>query len=635
MIPGSNTNILCALCGASIFQADIASHTRSTSRPPTHPLLRTSSAIGLNANSWSTNLFKKPLSYSTTNSAQNSPPHSPSRATHPSLIPQQVYIFRLASTSSSSNFGVAMSVGLPMASSLTGAASSSRPPHHPSHPSPHPTQNRNVQSTIYPLCTSGWCLARLRLTCSLWAFVRTGIIEKVWEEEAPVVPTSTPSRSEKPSGTEASPVKPPLPPRKRGLWGMASAFGERAASWGEGDKGRGIPEKELDKKLPSTSLGRTVPPPLPKRAEGRKLQSATVSRTGSPAPVVPISAPAIPEEDEPKPMVNGHTEEEHEEGENPQAEVENAEDLRSLAPSDTIFDGGPDSKPSAPEHTIPEHPAISTPFKSEAPAGIKVSPSASPMIEKRTSQDSFASAASEITSDEVGIVPVSPPDKEAEPPIPAPEQSSALTTHGPVTAPRVAPPSTPAKIAGADKETPSRTDSPAPPPLPRRAAARARPTSIIPPPAPAPENRATSDEVKDVFQATPAAQNATSEALAPIQDAAKYSADASEAAFSAPVASEEQEVVSTPTVNDMSGSEKEFTPKEELKKPLDISSPTAIIHGDVIKSNDSKKSTSTIEQDSDDEIYVGEATWEERTWKELVKFKEDMFWARVGGVRSS
>lgn len=35
----------------------------------------------------------------------------------------------------------------------------------------------------------------------------------------------------------------------------------------------------------------------------------------------------------------------------------------------------------------------------------------------------------------------------------------------------------------------------------------------------------------------------------------------------------------------------------------------------------------------DGEVYVGEATWEERTWKELVKLREDMFWARIGGVR--
>ena len=33
------------------------------------------------------------------------------------------------------------------------------------------------------------------------------------------------------------------------------------------------------------------------------------------------------------------------------------------------------------------------------------------------------------------------------------------------------------------------------------------------------------------------------------------------------------------------------------------------------------------------EVYVGDATWEERTWKELVRLREDMFWARIGGLR--
>lgn len=32
-------------------------------------------------------------------------------------------------------------------------------------------------------------------------------------------------------------------------------------------------------------------------------------------------------------------------------------------------------------------------------------------------------------------------------------------------------------------------------------------------------------------------------------------------------------------------------------------------------------------------VYVGDATWEERTWKELVRLRENMFWARIGGVR--
>ena len=31
--------------------------------------------------------------------------------------------------------------------------------------------------------------------------------------------------------------------------------------------------------------------------------------------------------------------------------------------------------------------------------------------------------------------------------------------------------------------------------------------------------------------------------------------------------------------------------------------------------------------------YVGDASWEERTWKEIVRLREDMFWARVGGLR--
>ena len=32
--------------------------------------------------------------------------------------------------------------------------------------------------------------------------------------------------------------------------------------------------------------------------------------------------------------------------------------------------------------------------------------------------------------------------------------------------------------------------------------------------------------------------------------------------------------------------------------------------------------------------YVGSATWEERTWKEITRLREDMFWARFVAVRS-
>jgi hypothetical protein len=37
--------------------------------------------------------------------------------------------------------------------------------------------------------------------------------------------------------------------------------------------------------------------------------------------------------------------------------------------------------------------------------------------------------------------------------------------------------------------------------------------------------------------------------------------------------------------------------------------------------------------DEDKDVYIGDATWEERTWKELVRLREEMFWARVGAIR--
>jgi len=37
--------------------------------------------------------------------------------------------------------------------------------------------------------------------------------------------------------------------------------------------------------------------------------------------------------------------------------------------------------------------------------------------------------------------------------------------------------------------------------------------------------------------------------------------------------------------------------------------------------------------EDDKEAYIGDATWEERTWKEIVRLKEEMFWARIGGLK--
>ena len=49
---------------------------------------------------------------------------------------------------------------------------------------------------------------------------------------------------------------------------------------------------------------------------------------------------------------------------------------------------------------------------------------------------------------------------------------------------------------------------------------------------------------------------------------------------------------------------------------------------------DTGKSPATAEPEyaRDGTPYVGDATWEERTWKELTRLREDMFWARLGSA---
>lgn len=57
---------------------------------------------------------------------------------------------------------------------------------------------------------------------------------------------------------------------------------------------------------------------------------------------------------------------------------------------------------------------------------------------------------------------------------------------------------------------------------------------------------------------------------------------------------------------------------------------------DVSVSSDEAASVAGSEEEKEEEdsgVYVGESTWEERTWKELVRLREEMFWARIGGRR--
>jgi len=152
-------------------------------------------------------------------------------------------------------------------------------------------------------------------------------VEKVWDEEV-VLPSPASTVTLTPVEDlvggrdlgygrvrEGEKKAPPLPPRRRGLWGIASALGERAASWGEGaskekregnkpvgrnggvvfDKsGSGMnPETETET-VTSTPTPTPTPPPLPKRSVNRS-QSRRGENNDSPSPVAQVRSLTPPD----------------------------------------------------------------------------------------------------------------------------------------------------------------------------------------------------------------------------------------------------------------------------------------------------------------------------------------------------
>ena len=69
---------------------------------------------------------------------------------------------------------------------------------------------------------------------------------------------------------------------------------------------------------------------------------------------------------------------------------------------------------------------------------------------------------------------------------------------------------------------------------------------------------------------------------------------------------------------------KPLADKIELPKPADQTA-------DKVAKQENAK-VDNVENENT-EVYIGDATWEERTWKELVKMRETLFWARVGCLR--
>lgn len=437
---------------------------------------------------------------------------------------------------------------------------------------------------------------RLRTTCTLWAFVRTSIIDKVWEEELAILlpPPSTIA----PLANNGE--KPPIPPRKRGLWGIASALGEKAASWTESDK---------DKTKPTPPVERRLPPPLP------PLEVTTPEKP--PLPPRPNTPPPLPRRNEGR--------------------------SRIAAVSSTV-------SPPAEEIQAAELPAT-LPAEELLPA------------KSTTDQTEFGANETKLSVDTSSPIPASsiPPRLHAMSPPPRTQTPS----HVPLPESRPVTPNRAVSPSGAPST---------PPPVPRRAAARGpRPIStlidgnsrpgtpaspIVPPVVPVAPTTTTKDYVSILPGAMLAAETVKTEETREetIDDEAPMHAEEPDSTGDEFKPQEEVILTQAVATSNLSGplaKDVFVDASESVEVPEDLKtiaeddeengreSATAIdkpkINGRDFAVNGTELINGLAEEpyqnEDDKEAYVGDATWEERTWKELVRLREDMVWARIGGLR--
>jgi Rab guanine nucleotide exchange factor SEC2 len=596
--------IPCALCGIPIFpdiQSNQPAHTRSISHPLT--LSRSWSSTGSHSStaSWSTSSIFK--SYTPTSLSVHSQltPSSQSRGSSQALPIQQVHIFRLSVTSTPTQ-----AVSVPASRPLTTSTSPSYSQSTSKHISPQPTQSRS-QSTVYPLCANGWCLTRLRATCSLWAFIRTGVVDKVWEEEVPTPPAPAPStlngRGKDTKANKAASDKPPVPPRRRGLWSMASVLSERAASWGEGDKSK---EKNKDKTpLPpppshpsakhTHSPPSAVPPPLPKRSEGRGRNL--------PPEHTPAVIPAQP------PPVNGATKVDE-----PRKSDEEASDLNLERPSIPTNDS------TSPIPVAESDDGFATPTEDLASVSEQASPPR-PVADVSTTQQ-----VPELHPES----PTPPPP----PPLPTPQVAATVVESLPTASP--APPPLPRRAAARNRGAPSYISPPGPHATTTVAAAQTSPPAVV----------ETEQAAADSSTGAPAAPS-SAQPEAPTEGNPSTVPIPSELA-SAPDVAPGGESSETSNSQDGIGGNRgdEVLAPESQQQPM----PTIAVSNEHtadsangvvsetrgeahVNESDRENAKGDNVENENTEVYIGDATWEERTWKELVKMRETLFWARVGCLR--
>lgn len=582
-IPGQphNMHVNCALCGTAIISPSSASGSSSPvgatfPSPPSH-------RSTLN-NTWSSSIFKSSLVHtlsSTPGSLGHSGNQPPVRC-----VPTQIYIFRIATTTS----------GLPVSLPLS------------------PQNNAQTKPTIYPLCTTRWCLARLRTTCSMWAYIRTGIVEKVWEDGVYVPPASlraspaavNVAKYDGLNGVMDADRKPPIPPR-RSRMGIGALWGSVQRSLSGREMEVATDQERVEKPLPGSPKTHPVPPPL---------HPPIYAPTPNHPPTTP---PPLP----------------------PRSRGRDAA-AKPVAPAERFSASANQGEPpllarltSSGDYSTPpeELPA----FVSPDPTAVPLPPTAPSTPEPQHSQSGETAPAAQ--SDQ----PQDLPSADEQKPVAAPSPIPAVAA------------------ANLQEHPGSRSGSPVPPPLPRRAAARLRPVSVVVPVA-----EPITVENTGVEQAAPVSDTPTQPIDATGVAAHTESTDATKppdsSAVDAPVGSLTEStgagaveahtalVTAAPEEAPQADVDASVKLRNGVDPPTQPEDPDTIppspvapstngvvdgvkgqsLHLADIRSSPEPEANAEIE---DPALYVGDGTWEERTWKELTRLREDMFWARVGGVR--
>ena len=526
--PAQPREICCALCGKAVMP-----YMDQAQPPPSHPLTAGRTALQNPAAAWaSTSRFFR-TSLSSVGSGSLSRPstaNSTPAPTSPSTPSQFIYIFRL------------------------------------SLPAPQ-------RSQPYALCPSGWCLARMRATCEMWRFLRTNVVEKVWEEESPVFAAHKANHNALDNSSAMPSSTPPRPiSRRTSSTRMASLWDKGWTALGgdpNGSSASGV-----------MSRSKTEPSPLSPTSEKPAVNPSEIK--GPSPPPRRVLPPPLPDRNASRPNVTTSPKEEA-------TDLSKEED--SFATPRTSLDDRP------------------------LPAAVSLNDDQGPQ-----------SAA--ITEG---------PRKSIEDTIGTPRLKN-LPTSAPSTPPlkQDTLPTAAALVAGA---------SPAPPPVPRRAAARRAPLLPARVGSPSPRTSLVIEKERETEVNGKRDSIVQAEAAGPSTEIANNSRPATPT-LSNPAAPEEA-ITEKPQPSETLASDPHMPSADALRRSLDVSSAVAMSSAPPVPHRDPNPPSNALaleplpsagesisSEHGEENPYVGEKTWEDKAWRELSRLRLEMFWARIGASGS-